>query len=233
MQPATRRKTLGLLFIVLLGAAAARASPVVADEDPIASPIGMVSSTAMSTDEAWAIRVLDAASSVTDPGSTTVSDPTDLVSDTVSDPTDSVSDTVSDATGAVSGTASGATGAVSGTASGATGAVSGTASGATGAVSTAASGATGRGSDRGLGLGASTRGNTPIREGQDLSCDAQTITCIPDAAGGDSLAGVVERILGFLALTGWEVLPWIVIAVGLSALGIFLLRSSRRRTSRT
>jgi hypothetical protein len=186
--------------MVLLAPAAARAAPVVADEDPISSAIGTVSNTAVSTDEAWAIRISDAASSTTDPGSTTDSDPIASVSDTVSDPIASVSDTVS---------------------------------GATGAVSTAASGATGRGSDHVLDVGASTRGNTPIREGQDVPCDAQTNTCIPDAAEGGSLAGVVERILGFLALTGWEVLPWIVIAVGLTALGIFLLRSSRRRTSRT
>jgi hypothetical protein len=200
MHPATRQKTLSLLFMVLLAPAAARAAPVVADEDPISSAIGTVSNTAVSTDEAWAIRISDAASSTTDPGSTTDSDPIASVSDTVSDPIASVSDTVS---------------------------------GATGAVSTAASGATGRGSDHVLDVGASTRGNTPIREGQDVPCDAQTNTCIPDAAEGGSLAGVVERILGFLALTGWEVLPWIVIAVGLTALGIFLLRSSRRRTSRT
>jgi hypothetical protein len=82
-------------------------------------------------------------------------------------------------------------------------------------------------------VGASTRGNTPTREGQGVPCDAQTNTCIPDAAEGGSLAGAMERILNFLALTGWGVLPWIVITVGLTALGIFLLRSSRRRTSRT
>jgi hypothetical protein len=209
MQPATRRKTLGLLFIVLLAAAAARAAPVVADEDPISSPIGTVSNTAMSTDDAWATRISEA--SATDPGSTTVSDPIPSVSDTVSDPIASVSDTVSDPIASVSGTASGATGTVSGT----------------------ASGATGRASDYGLGVGASTRGNTPTREGQGVPCDAQTNTCIPDAAEGGSLAGAMERILNFLALTGWGVLPWIVIAVGLTALGIFLLRSSRRRTSRT
>jgi hypothetical protein len=218
MQSATRRKTLGFLFIVLL-AAAARATAVVADEDhPISSPIGTVSNTAMSTAEAWAIRIPDAASLGTDPGSTIVSDPITSVSDTVSDPIASVADTVSDPIASVADTVSDPIASVSDTVSGATGAVSS---------------ATGSGSDHGLGVGASTRGNTPIREGQDLSCDAQTNTCIPDAAGGGSLAGVVERILGFLALTGWEVLPWIVIAVGLTALGIFLLRSSRRRTSRT
>jgi len=213
MQSATGRKTLSLLFIVLLAAAAGSAAPVVADEDQISSPIGTVSNTAMSTDEAWAIRISEAASSATDPGSTTVSDPIPSVSDTVSDPIPSVSDTVSDATGGVSGPVSDATGAVSGTASGATGGAS----------------------DHGLGVGvgASTRGNTPTREGQGVPCDAQTNTCIPDAAEGGSLAGAMERILNFLALTGWGVLPWIVIAVGLTALGIFLLRSSRRRTSRT
>jgi hypothetical protein len=222
MQPATRRKTLTLLFIVLLTAAAASAAPVVADEDQIPFPIGSISNPAMSTDEAWAIHISEAASSTTDPGSTTVSDPIASVSDTVSDPIASVSGTASGATGAVSGTASGATGAVSGTASGATGAVSGTASGATGGAS-----------DHGLGVGASTRGNTASREAQDVPCDAQTNTCISNAGEGGSLAGAVERILNFLALTGWGVLPWIVIAVGLTALGIFLLRSSRRRTSRT
>jgi hypothetical protein len=211
MHPATRQKTLSLLFIVLLAPAAARAAPVVADEDPISSAIGTVSNTAVSTDEAWAIRISDAASSTTDPGSTTDSDPIASVSDTVSDPIASVSDTVSDPIASVSDTVSDPIASVSDT----------------------VSGATGRGSDHGLDVGASTRGNTPIREGQDVPCDAQTNTCIPDAAEGGSLAGVVERILGFLALTGWEVLPWIVIAVGLTALGIFLLRSSRRRTSRT
>jgi hypothetical protein len=211
MQPARRGKTLGLLFIALLAAAAARATPVVADVDPIFSPIGSVRNTAMSTDEAWAIRISDAASWAIDPGSTTVPDPIESVSDTVSDATGSVSDTVSDATGSVSDTVSDATG----------------------AVSTAASGATGGGSDHGLGVGASTRGNTPTREGQDVPCDAQTNTCIPDAGEGGPLVGAVARILDFLALTGWGVLPWIVIAVGLTALGIFILRSSRRRTSRT
>jgi hypothetical protein len=222
MQPARRGKTLGLLFIALLAAAAARATPMVADVDPIFSPIGSVRNTAMSTDEAWAIRISDAASSAIDPGSTTVPDPIESVSDTVSDATGSVSDTVSDATGSVSDTVSDATGAVSDTVSD-----------ATGAVSTAASGATGGGSDHGLGVGASTRGNTPTREGQDVPCDAQTNTCIPDAGEGGPLVGAVARILDFLALTGWGVLPWIVIAVGLTALGIFILRSSRRRTSRT
>jgi hypothetical protein len=219
IMPATRRKALSFLFIVLLAAAAARAAPVVADEDPISSPIGTVSNTAMSTDEAWAIRIPDAASSAIDPGSTTVSDPIASVSDTVSDPVASVSDTVSDPVASVSDTVAGATGAVSDTVAGATGAVSDT-----------VAGATGRASDHSLGVGASTSGNTPIREGQDVPCDAQTNMCTPDAAEGGSLAGVVERILGFLALTGWEVLPWIVIAVGLTVLGIFLLRSSRRRT---
>ena len=229
MQSATRRKTLGFLFIVLL-AAAARATAVVADEDhPISSPIGTVSNTAMSTAEAWAIRIPDAASLGTDPGSTIVSDPITSVSDTVSDPIASVADTVSDPIASVADTVSDPIASVADTVSDPIASVSDTVSGATGAVSSA----TGSGSDHGLGVGASTRGNTPIREGQDLSCDAQTNTCIPDAAGGGSLAGVVERILGFLALTGWEVLPWIVIAVGLTALGIFLLRSSRRRTSRT
>jgi hypothetical protein len=155
----------------------------------------------MSTGEAWAIRISDAASSATDPIPDPIPDPV---------PIDSVSDSISDATGAVSGTASGATGAVS-----------------------TAAGATGRGSDPGVGVRASTRGNTPTREGQDVPCDAQTNTCIPDGAEGGSLAGAVKRILGFLAVTGWGVLPWIVIAVGLTALGVFLLRSSRRRTSST
>jgi hypothetical protein len=222
VQSATGRKIPSLLFIVLLAAAAGSAAPVVADEDQISSPIGTVSNTAMSNDEAWAIRISEAASSATDPGSTTVSDPIPSVSTTVSDPIPSVSDTVSDPIPSVSDTVSDATGAVSDTVSDATGAVSGT-----------ASGATGRASDHGLGVGASTRGNTPAREGQGVPCDAQTNTCIPDAAEGGSLAGAMERILDFLALTGWGVLPWIVIAVGLTALGIFLLRSSRRRTSRT
>jgi hypothetical protein len=205
MQPATSRKILGLLFVLLFVAAAARDTPAVADEDPISSPIG--TNTGMST-EAWANRISDAISSATDPGSSTVSDPTDAVRDTVSDPTDAVSDTVSDSAASVSDTVSDATG--------------------------AASGATGRGSDYGLGVGASAPGNTPNREGQDVPCDAETSTCTPDAAEGDSaLAGAVERILGLLAQTGWAVLPLIVIAVGLTVLGIFLLRSSTRRTSRT
>jgi hypothetical protein len=222
MQPATRRKTLSLLFIVLLAAAATPAAPVVADEDPISSPVGTVSNTAMSTDEAWAIRISEAASSATDPGSTTISDPIPSVSDTVSDPIASAADTVSDPVASAADTVSDATGAVSSAVSDATGAASGT-----------ATGATGRASDHGLGVGASTRGNTPTREGQGVPCGAQTNTCIPDGAEGGSLAGAVERILNFLALTGWGVLPWIVIAVGLTALGIFLLRSSRRPTSRT
>jgi hypothetical protein len=218
MQPTRRRKTFGLLLVVLFTAAAARAMPVVADEDPISSPI-TVSSTATSTNGAWAIHTSDAVSSATDPGSDTVSDPADTVSDTVSDPIDTVSDTVSDPTDTVSDTVSDPTDTVSDTVSD-----------ATGAVSSAASGATGRGSDYGLG-GATTRGNTPTREGQ-VPCDAQTNTCFPDPTGS-GLARAVERILGVLAQTGWAVLPWIVIAVGLAALGIFLLRSSRRRTSRT
>ena len=217
MQPATRRKTVGLLIIVLLAAAALPATPVVADPGPASSPVGTVSNTGMSTDEAWTNRISDAASSSTDPGSTTVPDPLpdplpDPVPDPLPDPADSVSGTVSDAIGTVSGTVSDATGIVSGT---------------------AASGATGRGSDHGLSAGARTRGNTPTREGQHVPCDAQTNACIPVAAEGDPLAAAVERILGFLALTGWGVLPWIVLAVGLTALGIVLLRSSRRRTSKT
>jgi hypothetical protein len=226
MQSATRRRTLGLLYVVLLAATAAHATPVIADEDPLSSSIDTVSTPAVTTGEAWAIPSSVAASSVaassaTDPGpasgvpaidsaSDTVPDPTDVVSESVRHPTDVVSDTVSDATGAVSGSVSDATG----------------------PVSTAASGATGSGSDHGIGVGASPRGTTPSREGQGVPCDAQTNTCIPDAGGG-SLAAAVKRVLGFLALTGSEVLPWIVIAVGLAALGIFLLRPSRRPTSRT
>jgi hypothetical protein len=196
MQPATRRRTLGLLFVLLLAAGAARAAPVVADEDPLSS----------STDP-----ISDTVSDATDPISDTVSDATDAVSDTVSDATDPVSDTVSDATDPVSGTVSDATG----------------------AASTTASGTTGRGSDHGLSVGASTHGNTPTREGQHVPCDAQTSACNPDSVYVDPLAAAVKRILGFLAVTGWGVLPWIVIALGLTVLGIFFLRSSRNRTSRT
>jgi hypothetical protein len=217
MQPARRRKSIGVLFVVLFAAGAARAMPVVADEDPISSPTGTVS---------------DTVSNPTGTVSDTVSDPTGTVSDTVSDPTDTVSDTVSDPTDTVSDTVSDPTDTVSDTVSDPTGTVSDSVSDATGAVSTAGSGAAGRGSDYGLGVGASTRGNTSTREGQNSPCDTQTSTCIPDAAGS-GFAGGVERILGLLAQTGWAVMPWIVIAAGLTVLGIFLLRSSRRRSSRT
>jgi hypothetical protein len=39
----------------------------------------------------------------------------------------------------------------------------------------------------------------------------------------------VGRILGFLAQTGIALLGWIALAVGLGALGAFLLGSSRSR----
>jgi hypothetical protein len=147
------------LIVVLLAVAAAGATPVVADDNPIPSP--------------------------TAPISDRVSDATDPISDTVSDATDPISDT------------------------------------APGGVSTGASGTTHAG----------TRGHTSNPEGHKVPCDPQT--CIPAAAEGGGLSGVVERIIGFLAQTGWTVLPWVMLAVGLTALGILLLRLSKHRASRT
>jgi hypothetical protein len=91
MQPAKRRRTRGSLFVVLLVAAAARATPVVALDDPIPSP----------TDP-----IPDTVSDATDPIPDTVSDATDPIPDTVSDATDPIPDTVSDATDPIPGTAS-------------------------------------------------------------------------------------------------------------------------------
>jgi hypothetical protein len=159
MTKPARRRTLGFSFVVLLAAAAAGATPVVADDNPIPSP--------------------------TDPITDTVSDATDPITDTVSDATDPITDT------------------------------------APGGVSTGGSSTTQAG----------TQGHTSSREGHDVSCDAQTTTCIQAPAEGGGLAGVVRRILGSIAQTGWAALPWIVVAVGLTALGIFLLRVARHRTT--
>src|SRR5687768_14683500 len=73
MQPATWWRALGVLFLVLFAATAARATPVDAVDDPIPSPT---------------VPISDA----TDPISDTVSDATDPISDTVSDATDPISD---------------------------------------------------------------------------------------------------------------------------------------------
>jgi hypothetical protein len=143
-------------------------------------------------------------------GSTSVG--TDAVSDllptptpSISDATDPISDAIGDATDAVSGTASAAAGTASGTTGGATA--------------------------RGVGPAAPAGAQKSAREGQNASGCASGACDRPDS--GSSLGQTVERILGFLAETGSTLLPWIGAAVGLGALGVVLLRASRRRSSRT
>jgi hypothetical protein len=138
-----------------------------------------------------------------------ISDATDPISDTVSDATDPISDTVSDATDPISDTVSDATDPISD---------------ADSSLPGAAPGASRTGK-------ASSEGQTSSRERSDVACDAQTMTCIQGPAESDGLAGVVGRIIGFLAQTGWAALPWIMVAIGLAVLGIFLLRISRHRTT--
>jgi hypothetical protein len=136
----------------------------------------------------------------------------------VSLPTPSVSDAVGDATATVSA----ATGVVSGTTGDATGAGSGAALPGAGAV----------GAQRGVHPAAVAAAQTRAREGQDPSaCDPQGA-----CGGGDEsgpIARAIQRVLDFLAETGFTLLPWIALAAGLAALGIVLVRASRRRTSRT
>jgi hypothetical protein len=123
----------------------------------------------------------------------------------ISDVTDPISDAIGDATDAVSGTASAAAGTASGTTGGATA--------------------------RGVGPAAPAGAQRSTRGGQNASGCASGACDRPDS--GSSLGQTVERILGFLAETGSTLLPWIALAVGLGALGVLLLRASRRRSSRT
>jgi hypothetical protein len=153
-------------------------------------------------------------------GTDPVSLPTPSVE--VSIPTPSVSDAVGDATATVSAAVSDATGVVSGTTGDATGAGSGAALPGAGPV----------GAQRGVDPAAAAAAQTRAREGQDPSaCDPQGA-----CGGGDEsgpIARAIQRVLDFLAETGFTLLPWIALAAGLAVLGIVLVRASRRRTSRT
>jgi hypothetical protein len=143
----------------------------------------------------------DATSGATDPLPT----PTPSISVAPDDATDPISDAIRDATDAVSGTASGE----ASDASGARDAITGSGSGV-------------------AGPGVTGTADTSAREGQGRSGCAQACR-----SGGSSgpLAQAVERVLGFLAETGVTLLPWIGLAVGLAAVGIALLRASKRRAS--
>jgi hypothetical protein len=120
---------------------------------------------------------------------------------------------------------------VSSTASATADAASDTASGVIPSVSDTASGATGTVRERltttALGTSQNTRGSTPSREDQDVPCDPETNTCGGTGSDGGTFAATVGRMLNFLAQTGFALLGWIAMAVGLGMLGIFLLRSSK------
>ena len=157
-----------------------------------------------------------------DPIKDTVSDPTDPIKDTVSVATDPIKDTVSDATDPIKDTVSDATDPIRDTVSDATDPINDAVSDATDRTSEEAS-THDTSSTSGTGTSQrSARDHTSSRQENDA----------PAATGG-GISGAMERILTFLAQTGWTLLPWIVVAGGLTAVGIFLLRLSRHRTSRS
>jgi hypothetical protein len=160
----------------------------------------------------------------------------DTVADSAVVPSPSVADTASGAIDTVTDAVSGATDTVSG----ATGqqpagaaAAGDTISSTTGGAETGGAGGTVRErSATSLGGVQGAGGRTATREGGEaVPCDPQTGTCGSVPSGGP-LADAVGRILGFLAQTGIALLGWIALAVGLGALGAFLLGSSRSRKPR-
>jgi hypothetical protein len=173
---------------------------------------------------------VDEITSGVDTGAGTAVVPSPSVADTASGAIDTVTDTVSGATDTVSGatdTVSGATGQQpAGTAATAGDTISTT----TGGAATSGTGGTVRErSTTSLGAARGAGGRTATREGGEaVPCDPQTGPCGSAAAGGP-LADAVGRILGFLAQTGIALLGWIALAVGLGALGAFLLASSKRK----
>ena len=149
--------------------------------------------------------------------------PSPSVADTASGAIDTVTDAVSGATDTVSG----ATGQQP---AGAAATAGDTISSTTGGAATSGAGGTVRErSATSLGGVQGAGGRTATREGGEaVPCDPQTGTCGSVPSGGP-LADAVGRILGFLAQTGIALLGWIALAVGLGALGAFLLGSSRSR----
>jgi hypothetical protein len=158
----------------------------------------------------------------------------DAVSDSAVVPSPSIADTASGAVDTVTGAVSGATGTVSGAIgqqpTGAATTAGNAISTTTGDAATGGTGAAGpAGSTTSLASTRGAGGRTSTREsGGAVPCDPQTSTCAPAASGGP-LADAVGRILGFLAQTGFALLGWIALAVGLGALGTFLVASSRSR----
>jgi hypothetical protein len=158
----------------------------------------------------------------------------DAVSDSAVVPSPSVADTASGAVDTVTGAVSGATDTVSGAVgqqpAGAATTAGNTISTTRGDAATSGTGAAGpAGSSTSLASTRGAGGRTSTREGGGaVPCDPQTSTCAPAASGGP-LADAVGRILGFLAQTGFALLGWIALAVGLGALGTFLVASSRSR----
>jgi hypothetical protein len=162
-------------------------------------------------------------------GVNAVSDSSVVPSPSVADTASGAVDTVTDAVSGATDTASGVTGQQP---AGAATTVGNTTSTATGDVGT--SGTTGGVRERSttsLGSARSAGGRTATREGGEaVPCDPQATTCAPAASGGP-LAEAMGRILGFLAQTGFALVGWIALAVGLVALGAFVLGSSRSRRS--
>lgn len=159
-------------------------------------------------------------------GVDTVADSAVVPSPSVADTASGAIDTVTDAVSGATDTVSGATGQQpAGTAATAEDTISTT----TGDAATSGTGGTRERSTTSLGAAGGAGGRTATREsGEAVPCDPQTAPCGSAAAGGP-LADAVGRILGFLAQTGIALLGWIALAVGLGALGAFLLASSKRR----